>query len=127
GVSYGATAGYLGGRLDNFMMRVVDIMYAIPYMFLVIILLVLVDGLRTKLPPSIDFAWMIGGVTLLNFRAIPIVLSVTKLGTAHDSIKIFPLPAVLLSPVMLLFIALGAVQWLTMARIVRGQVLSLPK
>jgi oligopeptide transport system permease protein len=84
GVSYGATAGYFGGRIDNLMMRVVDIMYAIPYMFLVIILLVMVDGMKSKYGWSID-------------------------------------------TVYLLFIALGAVQWLTMARIVRGQVLSLRK
>ena len=84
GVSYGATAGYFGGRIDNLMMRFVDVMYAIPYMFLVIILLVMVDGLKAK----------------------------TGVG---------------INTVYLLFIALGAVQWLTMARIVRGQVLSLRK
>ena len=33
GVSYGATAGYLGGRIDNLMMRLVDILYCIPYYF----------------------------------------------------------------------------------------------
>jgi oligopeptide transport system permease protein len=84
GVSYGATAGYFGGRIDNLMMRLVDILYAIPYMFLVIILLVVVDGLKNK------YGWTIDTVYLL-------------------------------------FVALGAVQWLTMARIVRGQVLSLRK
>ena len=84
GVSYGATAGYFGGRIDNLMMRFVDVMYAIPYMFLVIILLVMVDGFK-----------------------------------AQTGIQI--------STVYLLFVALGAVQWLTMARIVRGQVLSLRK
>ncbi len=72
GVLYGSFAGYLGGWVDRLMMRVVDILYALPYMFLVIILLV-------------SF-----GRNLL-----------------------------------VLFIALGCVQWLTMARIVRGQVLSL--
>jgi oligopeptide transport system permease protein len=72
GVSYGALAGYLGGRADRVMMRVVDVMYGLPFMFLVIILMVLF------------------GRNIFN-----------------------------------LFIALGAVEWLTMARIVRGQVLSL--
>lgn len=85
GVSYGAAAGYAGGKVDNAMMRFVDIMYAIPYMFLVIILLVFVDGLKAKYP---------------QFQ---------------------------INTIYLLFIALGAVQWLTMARIVRGQVLSLRK
>jgi oligopeptide transport system permease protein len=72
GVTYGSVAAYLGGRADHWMMRAVDILYGLPFMFVVIILMV------------------IFGRSLLN-----------------------------------LFIALGAVQWLTMARIVRGQVLSL--
>ena len=77
GVSYGAIAGYLGGRIDNVMMRVVDVLYAVPYLILVIVL-----------------------------------LSMFKSQTARGQ-------------VILLFVALGAVSWLTMARIVRGQVLSL--
>ncbi len=72
GVLYGATAGYLGGRTDALMMRVVDILYSLPFVFFVIILMVLFDR---------------------NF--------------------------------ILLFVAIGAVEWLTMARIVRGQTLSI--
>lgn len=72
GVTWGAVAGYFGGRIDNAMMRFVDVLYSLPYMFLVILLLVFFS------------------------RSI-----------------------------LMLFVALGAVQWLTMARIVRGQVLSL--
>jgi oligopeptide transport system permease protein len=72
GVSYGAIAGYLGGKVDNAMMRIVDLMYAVPYMIIVIVLLSLFE-----------------------------------------------------KSLFLLFAALGAVSWLTMARIVRGQVLSL--
>lgn len=76
GVFYGAIAGYYGGLTDNIMMRFVDFLYGVPYMFLVIlIMLVFSDKDRNN-----------------------------------------PLPV---------FAALGAVQWLTMARIVRGQVLSL--
>ncbi len=77
GVSYGAVSGYLGGRLDNVMMRLVDVLYAIPYIILVIVL-----------------------------------LSMFKNQTPRGQL-------------ILLFIALGSVSWLTMARIVRGQVLSL--
>ncbi|HEX8889959.1 MAG TPA: ABC transporter permease [Pyrinomonadaceae bacterium] len=77
GVSYGATAGYLGGRVDNVMMRIVDILYALPYMMIVIVLLAFFGG---KSP---------------------------------------------MGQLVLLFVALGAVSWLTMARIVRGQVISL--
>ena len=72
GVSYGAVAGYFGGRLDEIMMRAVDVFYALPDILLVVILMALFDR---------------------------------SLG--------------------LLFLALGATSWLTTARIVRGQVLSL--
>jgi len=72
GVSYGAISGYKGGRVDDAMMRFVDLLYSLPYIFLVILLLVFFS------------------------RSI-----------------------------VMLFVALGLVQWLTMARIVRGQVLSL--
>ncbi len=77
GVSYGAVAGYLGGRIDNLMMRAVDVLYSLPYIIIVIVL-----------------------------------LSLFRSQTARGQ-------------VILLFIALGSVSWLTMARIVRGQVLSL--
>jgi oligopeptide transport system permease protein len=72
GVAYGATAGYLGGRVDAVLMRFVDVLYSIPYIFLVLILMTIFKR---------------------NFY--------------------------------LLFIAIGAVEWLTMARIVRGQTLSI--
>lgn len=71
GVSYGAVAGYAGGRTDTLLMRAVDVLYGLPFLFVVILLLV------------------VAGRSILN-----------------------------------LFIALGAVSWLSMARIVRGQVLS---
>jgi oligopeptide transport system permease protein len=77
GVTYGAVAGYLGGRVDTVMMRLVDVLYSLPYIILVIVLLAM-------------------------FR------SATPSGQ-----------------LLLLFVALGAVSWLTMARIVRGQILSL--
>ena len=72
GVTWGAVAGYVGGRVDALMMRFVDVLYALPNIFFVIILTVVFDR----------------------------------------------------SP-MLLFIAIGAVGWLTMARVVRGEALSL--
>jgi oligopeptide transport system permease protein len=72
GVAWGATAGYLGGVVDEVMMRIVDVLYSLPYIFFVIVLMVTFGS---------------------NF--------------------------------ILLFVAIGAVEWLTMARIVRGQTLSL--
>jgi oligopeptide transport system permease protein len=76
GVCWGAVAGYRGGRTDTVLMRIVDFLYGIPYMFLVILIMLLFkESARGE--------------------ALPV------------------------------FAALGAVQWLTMARIVRGQVLTL--
>jgi oligopeptide transport system permease protein len=95
GVSYGAIAGYLGGRIDNLMMRLVDMIYAIPYILIVIVLLSVFGGQNT--PNWIKF------------------LSERFGGTGNQG----------LSQIFLLFFALGLVSWLTMARVVRGQVLSL--
>ena len=72
GVTWGATAGFVGGKIDNVMMRIVDILYALPFTVIVILLMVMFGR---------------------NF--------------------------------ILLFVAIGAVEWLTMARIVRGQIISL--
>jgi oligopeptide transport system permease protein len=74
GVLYGAVAGFLGGRVDSLLMRIVDVLYALPFTLFVIILMVLFGR-----------------------------------------------------NIILLFAAIGAVQWLTMARIVRAQVMSLTK
>lgn len=87
GLAYGATAGYLGGKIDDAMMRAVDVLYAIPYMMIVIVLL----------------AFFGRGSAFFN-----------ALGVSAG-----------LGQLALLFVALGAVSWLTMARIVRGQVMSL--
>jgi oligopeptide transport system permease protein len=72
GVSWGATAGFLGGWVDELMMRFVDVLYSLPFIFFVILLMVTFGR---------------------NF--------------------------------ILIFLAIGAVEWLTMARIVRGQTRSL--
>jgi oligopeptide transport system permease protein len=95
GVSYGAIAGYLGGKIDNLMMRIVDIIYAIPYILIVIVLLSVFGGPNTP-------QWIKS-------------LSDTFGGTGNQA----------LSQLFLLFFALGLVSWLTMARVVRGQILSL--
>ena len=72
GVTYGMTAGYIGGKLDAFMMRFVDILYSLPFVIFVILLMVMFGR---------------------NF--------------------------------ILLFVAIGAVEWLTMARITRAQTINL--
>jgi oligopeptide transport system permease protein len=72
GVAWGAIAGFVGGRVDETMMRIVDVLYSLPFIFFVILLMVTFGS---------------------NF--------------------------------ILIFVAIGAVEWLTMSRIVRGQTLSL--
>jgi len=72
GVTYGSIAGYKGKKIDTFLMRFVDVLYGLPFMFIVIILMVLVGR-----------------------------------------------------SVIMLFFALGAVQWLTIARVTRAEVLSM--
>ncbi|HEY0048404.1 MAG TPA: ABC transporter permease, partial [Pyrinomonadaceae bacterium] len=93
GVSYGAIAGYMGGRIDNLMMRFVDILYSIPYILIVIVLLSVFGGPNTP-------QWI---QSMAN-----------NFGGGQG-----------LSQIFLLFFALGLVSWLTMARVVRGQILSL--
>ena len=93
GVSYGAIAGYLGGRIDNFMMRVVDLLYSIPYILIVIVLLAAFGG----------------------NNAPTIVKAISDLFGGGQG----------LSQIFMLFFAIGFISWLTMARVVRGQILSL--
>ena len=83
GVSYGAVSGFFGGWIDNLMMRIVDVLYSIPFIFVVIFLITI---LNTPDPTQED-----GGVN----REI------------------------------VFYVVIGAIYWLTMARVVRGQVLSL--
>jgi oligopeptide transport system permease protein len=90
GVSWGAVAGYIGGRVDSVLMRIVDVLYSLPS---VIFVIVLITTLGEILKQS---HW---------------VASSPAMGAALR--------------VILLFVGLGAISWLTMARIVRGQVLSL--
>ncbi|MBI5690888.1 MAG: ABC transporter permease [Verrucomicrobia bacterium] len=85
GVVYGAVAGFVGGKRDAFLMRVVDIMYSLPFAIFVILLMVMSEEIakRFNFGPS----WRL----------------------------------------VLLFVAIGAVEWLTMARIVRSQVMAVKK
>jgi oligopeptide transport system permease protein len=101
GVTYGAVAGYVGGKLDSAMMRLVDIMYALPFTIFVILLMVFL-----KDPMQAVDAWL-GRFSLFGFHVFEGMQGVGK--------------------ILLLFAAIGAVEWLTMARIVRGQILSIKK
>ena len=90
GTTYGMIAGYLGGSVDSLMMRLVDVLYAIPRLIFLLILISAIDpSLRANLAAH-------GFQSLVGYS------------------KIFILVA-----------CLGFTEWLTMARIIRGQVLSL--
>jgi len=90
GVLWGAIAGYVGGRVDSFMMRIVDVLYSLPSIIFVIVLITTVGEMLKQ----------------------------------SHLVQQSPAAAGALR-VVLLFVGLGAISWLTMARIVRGQVLSL--
>lgn len=90
GVLWGAVAGYAGGRLDNFLMRIVDVLYSLPSIIFVIVLITTLGEFVKHFPAVKNSAALASHVR-----------------------------------VILLFVGLGAISWLTMARIVRGQVLSL--
>jgi oligopeptide transport system permease protein len=92
GVSYGATSGYLGGAADAVMMRIVDMLYSIPFLFVVILL-----------------------ITILSAEGIKRVLEDLQILGIHFSID----------RMFIFYVAIGGVYWLTMARVVRGQVISL--
>jgi len=95
GVVYGAVSGYVGGKTDAVMMRFVDILFALPFLVLVILFALVVDE------PSSDFtSWIIETTGWERDRVAPITTLIP------------------------LFIAIGAIGWLTIARIVRAQVLS---
>jgi len=90
GTSVGLLAGYVGGRVDALLMRLVDVLYAVPRLILIILLEFLLDPWLQK-----------------------------SLATVQDGRWVG------YSKIAILIVALGCIEWLTMARIIRGQVLSL--
>ena len=109
GVAYGATAGFFGGRIDGVMMRIVDMLFAIPYLLIVVVMMSLFGG--NNAPNAVKQVTETF-VSLTN--ALMSLVGVSPISTSSGLFQIF-----------FLFVALGSVSWLTMARIVRGQVLSL--
>lgn len=96
GLLYGAISGYAGGRLDALMMRSVDVLFALPFLVLVIIF-----SLRIEQPADELTAWVIRTTGLPSESVAPVT-------------SLIPL-----------FIAIGALGWLTLARIVRTEVMNL--
>lgn len=95
GVVYGAVSGYVGGIVDSVMMRFVDILFALPFLVLVILFALVVDE-----PSSKFTSWVVETTGWERDRVAPITTLIP------------------------LFIAIGAIGWLTIARIVRAQVLN---
>lgn len=95
GVLWGALAGWMGGRVDAFMMRTVDVLYGLPYILLVVLFAVAGEAMIDRLRTSGSTAG--------------------EIASRHQSVVEF----------IVLLLAIGGVSWLTMSRVIRGQVLSL--
>lgn len=100
GVAWGALAGYAGGRVDAAMMRFVDILYGLPYILLVVLV-------KIALQPAVTTAL------------------VWCLGVGGEDSDDATASARAVANIVTLLVAIGGVSWLTMARVIRGQVLSL--
>lgn len=96
GLVYGLIAGFYGGRIDNIMMRIIDFMYGIPSLVMVILLQVYFTEVSREYQ-STDRGGLVGAVLELNSD---------------------------MGGLLFLFIALGALSWIGMARLARGQVLA---
>lgn len=108
GVCWGAISGYAGGKLDAFMMRAVDILYALPFLIIVILLGKTLQPLTSELT-----TWIVE------------MISRSGATTAQtNQTRAWVEPITTLVP---LFIAIGALSWLTVSRIVRAQVQSVAK
>jgi ABC-type dipeptide/oligopeptide/nickel transport system permease subunit len=135
GTAYGAIAGYAGGRLDAVMMRIVDILYGLPYILLVVLLAVAVDAWVEK-----SMAARVESVSIQRQRwvtqqlaarddppADPDAARADLERQALDRFGTGELSAGSISAINVttLLVAIGGVSWLTMSRVIRGQVLSL--
>src|SRR5215204_2879331 len=81
GVSYGAIAGYLGGGIDNLMMRIVDIIYSIPYILVVIVLLSVFGGPNT--PVLISWLPQVLAALVLLIVLIPVAVLIYRRLVEH--------------------------------------------
>lgn len=138
GVLYGAIAGYAGGRVDALLMRIVDVLYGLPYLLLVVLLAVAGDALvqNTISRAGERDAWVrdrlahIAAERSVDARALR--EQDAELVAQLESEAALAIPARDISDgaratyeVGVLLVAIGGLSWLTMARVIRGQVLSL--
>jgi oligopeptide transport system permease protein len=106
GIVWGAVAGYVGGRVDAFMMRIVDILYALPFLVIIILLGIIMLPVTGKITEGV----------------ISTVAGSGADSKAIEATRNWVEPLTSLIPV---FVAIGALSWLTVSRIVRAQVQSI--
>lgn len=128
GTIYGAVAGYMGGRADALMMRIVDILYGLPYLLLVVLLAVAGDAL---LDTAINRTGQRDAFITSYLNSHPdgnsVPAQAEALRLARDRFPAREISEGLRSvyEIGVLLIAIGGLSWLTLARVIRGQVLSL--
>lgn len=103
GTLYGMVAGYAGGKVDELMMRGVDILYSVPRILFIMIFIAALDS---------EFKEWLDALRLWGQSKVPVMESLAR--------DLLPY-----SRVLVMVLAIGLIEWLTMARIVRGQVLVL--
>lgn len=118
GVTYGAVSGYVGGWVDGLMMRLLEMWYSVPFFFIVIFLITILNSIK-DLTPDQAAGW-----------AVSVFGGVLPPPPADGTPRVMPFWAQFLilmqsNRLFALFLVIGAVYWMTMARVVRGQVLSL--
>jgi oligopeptide transport system permease protein len=144
GVSIGMIAGFQGGMVDSVLMRIVDILYGLPYILLVILFKI---GFEEPLAAGLTY-FAVCWVALIILAAVGVVIGFSVAGPSrwitwlavaflvllgigmiehgHPHLHGIALkPSAQTANMVVLFLAIGLVSWLSMARVIRGQVLSL--
>lgn len=135
GTIYGSIAAFLGGRADALLMRIVDILYGLPYILLVVLLAVAADGAmdrwsKARIRHAAEQRDAFVAAALAGFPDTHPDAPARRADAERRALDAFgtgELSPALRQGVALgtLLVAIGAVSWLTLARVVRGQVLSL--
>ncbi|GIK17942.1 MAG: ABC transporter permease [Leptolyngbya sp. PLA2] len=145
GTLYGGLSGYIGGRTDAVMMRIVDILYGLPYILLVVLLAVASDAVMDEYVTRQQARerWVHGEAALVAAeRGLPTDRASVERLLSQDAdlradldARTERVPSLrrreisdgvrTTYDVVVLLVAIGGVSWLTMARVIRGQVLSL--
>jgi len=143
GTIYGAVSGYAGGRLDALLMRIVDVLYGLPYVLLVVLLAIAADAVVGEYVSreGARSAWINRHVAEeLAAKGLPSDKAAVRQALAKDAVqkRLLETEALKVVPpreisqggrtaldLLVLLIAIGGFSWLTMARVIRGQVMSL--